>query len=91
MNKIFHLNVSLEKVIISDSEDEMCFFITLISFLIFKEWLLFSGNENWKTHNIITFVHWELKIKLKVYEKLGNKWQIICHYIKLCITHINED
>ena len=87
INQVFHLNISLKDIIITDLERDMCLFISLVSFLIYKEWLLFSNDKSWKVHDIIAYVIWELKLKLQVYDKLEDKCENLCQYIHMFIHH----
>ena len=89
MGQIFNVQVSLKHAVLADSDNDMSFLFSLVSFLIFKEWLLFSVNETWRTHNIFAFLIWELKLKLKIYRKIGDNWQNICHYIEQITSKID--
>ena len=89
IGQIFNVQMSLKHVVLTDSDNDMSFLFSLVSFLIYKEWLLFSVNETWRTHNIIAFLIWELKLKLKIYRKIGDNWQNICHYIEQITSKID--
>ena len=56
IGQTFNVQVSLKHVVLTDSYNDMSFLFSLISFLSYKEWLLFSVNEIWRTHNIIAFL-----------------------------------
>ena len=87
ISQVFNLNISLKDIIITDFERDMCIFISLISFLIYKEWLLFSNDKSWKVHDIIGYIKWELRLKSQVYEKLENNCENVCHYSHMFINH----
>ena len=66
----FNINLSLYDIICGYEDDpSFSFFISLSSFLIYKEWLtLYKDTSNWTNSDILKFVKCNMKTKLETYK-----------------------
>ena len=68
----------------------MCMLISILGYLIYKDWLINGMKENWEYNSIILYIKYELIGKIKVYEKLDlmkDFVQLMEKVIKKCITN----
>ena len=90
IGNIFECDISLTDVIITKMDKPMCMLISILGYLIYKDWLINSMKENWEYKSIILYIKYELIGKIKVYEKLDfmkDFVQVMEKVIKKCITN----
>ena len=90
MKITFKLTISLEDVIITDFDPDMCTLVCLFSYFIYKEWILYNEDKKWKNVNILTFIKWELRNTTNIYGQLGRKWEKMCHLLESVVTCIEN-
>ena len=90
IGNIFECDISLTDVIITKMDEPMCMLISILGYLIYKDWLINSMKENWEYKSIILYIKYELIGKIKVYEKLDfmkDFVQVMEKVITKCITN----
>ena len=70
VNLKLNTNLSLFDIICGCNNNvDFNFFISLVSFLIYKECLM-TKHENWASNNILDFINYNIKIYLETYKNL---------------------
>ena len=60
--EVFQLNLTVKEIIFGVNDFNFSFFMSIVKFYIYKEWLLHK-NQNWYHNDILIFVLQELKYR----------------------------
>ena len=87
MGTIFETNITLYEVIgITAMGSHFDWFISFLSFCIYKEWFChYTDLNTWCNINVLRHVKLCVKIQKAIYECLGNKYVGIVECMKKCI------
>ena len=87
---VFNMQITFKDIIIGDHDKESTFLISLLEYLIYKEWLIYH-TDKWEENNIIYFIHRELKSRNNIYKKIsGNSWDKLPEKIDIMIEYISN-
>ena len=87
MVNIFKCDILLTDIIITKMDKPMFMLISILGYLIYKDWLIDGTKENWEYNSIILYIKYELIGKIKVYEKfdlMKDFVQLMEKVIKMC-------
>ena len=69
MQKVFNVNIDFDSILgVSKIDSKIDFLVSLVSFLVYKEWLLLSLDNKCRNNRIcFDFYVAELELRLKIY------------------------
>ena len=83
--------ITLKHIFTPSRDNNMCFVVSLFSYLIFKEWVKYNEHNTWMNNNILLFIKWNLKYKCDIHHELGGQWEKICPILQniiFCIDNV---
>ena len=89
INAVFGINVSYRQILGLDEHFIFDCIATIVSFLVYKEWLLLSLEHKKRNSNIVLeFIKQELRLRLKIYEQCNCIQEAYVQNLQVLVGHL---
>ena len=89
INAVFGINVSYRQILGLDEHFKFDCIATIVSFLVYKEWLLLSLENKKRNSNIVLeFIKQELTFRLNIYEQCNCIQEAHVQNLQVLVGHL---